>query len=48
MNKYTQKAKIIECISKDNNQNKFIKNEFINYYKELKQSIGDLREVLIK
>ena len=44
MNKYTQNAKITESISKDNNKNKFIKNEFINYYKELKKSIGDLRE----
>jgi hypothetical protein len=44
MNKYTQNTKITESISKDNNKNKFIKNEFINYYKELKKSIGDLRE----
>ena len=48
MNKYTQNAKITESISKDNNKNKFIKNEFINYYKELKKSIGDLREATNK
>lgn len=48
MNKYTQNTKITESISKDNNKNKFIKNEFINYYKELKKSIGDLREATNK
>ena len=48
MNKYTQNTKINESISKDNNKNKFIKNEFINYYKELKKSIGDLREATNK
>ena len=49
MNKYTQNTKITESISKDNNnKNKFIKSEFINYYKELKKSIGDLREATNK
>jgi hypothetical protein len=48
MNKYTQNTKITESISKDNNKNKFIKNEFINYYKELKKFIGELKEATNK
>ena len=48
MNKYTQNNKLTESISKDNNKSKFIKNEFINYYKELKKFIGDIKEVTNK
>jgi hypothetical protein len=48
MNKYTQNAKITESKIKDSNKNKFIKNEFIIYYKELKKSIGELREATNK
>ena len=48
MNKYTQNNKITENISKDNNKNKYIKNEFINYYKELKKFIGELKEATNK
>ena len=47
MNKYTQNNKLIS-ISKDNYKIKFIKNEFINYHKELKKFIGDLREATKK
>ena len=48
MNKYTQNNKLTESISKDNNKSKFIKNEFINYYKELKKFIGDIKEATNK
>ena len=48
MNKYTQNNKLTENISKDNNKIKCIKNEFINYYKELKKYIGNLKEATNK
>ena len=42
MNKYTQNNKLTESISKDNNKSKFIKNEFINYYKENAEFLNQL------
>ena len=46
MNKYSENNKLTESLSNDNinNKNKFIKNEFINYYHQLKQTVKELRE----
>ena len=48
MNKFNQNNKLTESILKDNNKIELIKSEFINYYKELKKFIGDLKEATNK
>ena len=50
MNKYSENNKLIEGLSNDNinNKNKYIKNEFKNYYQQLKKSIEELREATKK
>ena len=42
MNKYSQNKKITESLQ--NNNNEFIKNEFKNYFNELKQSVDEIKE----
>ena len=42
MNKYSQNKKITESLQ--NNNNEFIKNEFKNYFNDLKQSVDEIRE----
>ena len=42
MNKYSQNKKITESLQ--NNNNEFIKNEFKNYFNELKQSVDGIKE----
>ena len=42
MNKYSQNKKITESLQ--NNNNEFIKNEFKNYFNELKQSLDEIKE----
>ena len=51
MNKYSENNKLTESLSNDNTnskKNKFIKDEFKNYYQQLKQSVEELREATKK
>ena len=48
MNKCSQNNKITENIHNENNKSKLIKNEFKNYYQQLKKFISDLREITNK
>ena len=49
MNKYSENNKLTEKLSNDNtNKISFIKNEFKNYFHQLKLSVEELREVTKK